>query len=331
MVPLPMDFSDTQSHLKSTPRDIFLHLLNVLAFYVSVISFIALWIQYIDALYPDHLNFYYPGTLQSILWSTSVLIVAFPARLLTSWIIARDFRTNQEKRNLKIRKWLVYFTLFTSSITIASDLVTLIYNFLNGELSTQFFLKILVVLAVAAAVFAYFFLDLRSRDGIAAPQLKLVMAGASFVVIGSVIAGFLIVGTPAIQRSRRLDEGRINDLMAIQNEVINYWTQKSKLPVKIGDLRDSISGFMPPMDPQTKQQYEYRATGMLSFELCATFISEQKTDKTGVYITPRAPYLDKELATSNWAHGIGRACFPRTIDPELYRPAPAIKPFAPVQ
>ena len=68
---------------KSTPHDIFLHLLNILTFYTSVVSFITLMLQYINALYPDPLNFYYQGILQSILWSTSILVIAVPVRLLT--------------------------------------------------------------------------------------------------------------------------------------------------------------------------------------------------------------------------------------------------------
>ncbi|MEK7085265.1 MAG: DUF5671 domain-containing protein, partial [Patescibacteria group bacterium] len=65
--------------------------------------------------------------------------------------------------NLRIRKWLVYFTLFAASLFIIGDLIALIYNFLQGELTVRFFLKILTVFFVAGSVFWYYFMDIRKH------------------------------------------------------------------------------------------------------------------------------------------------------------------------
>src|SRR3989344_3877011 len=92
----------------SLPKDVFLYLLNILTFYLSVISFIQLYIQYIGSLFPDQLNFYYTGIANSVRTFTSILVIAFPAHLLTSWLLGRDLRENQQKREFKLRKWLVY-------------------------------------------------------------------------------------------------------------------------------------------------------------------------------------------------------------------------------
>ncbi|MDD5146114.1 MAG: hypothetical protein PHF44_04710 [Candidatus Pacebacteria bacterium] len=54
---------------KNTPRDVFLHLLNIFTFYAAVISFITLYIEYINVLFPDVLNFYYTAISMSILTS----------------------------------------------------------------------------------------------------------------------------------------------------------------------------------------------------------------------------------------------------------------------
>lgn len=314
----------SETNVKSGPRDIFLHLLNMLTFYVSAVSFITLWIKYINALFPDRLDFYHPGIADAILWSTSILVVALPVRLLTSWILARDFAKRPERREFAIRKWLVYLTLFVSSITIIGDLVTLVYNFLKGALTLPFFLKILVVLITAVAVFAYFLWDLRSRNGIPIGQLKTVMMLASAVVIASVIGGFLIVGSPATQRDRRFDERRTSDLSSTQNEIISYWMQKGALPATLEDLRNTITGFAPPTDPETDAPYEYRAAGPLSFELCATFSAEAKeASKASIHsVPPRPVYFEGpyagESVSFNWAHDAGRTCFSRAIDPDFY-------------
>ncbi|MBI3630904.1 MAG: hypothetical protein HY221_01025 [Candidatus Sungbacteria bacterium] len=313
------DIAMAQTSLKSTPRDIFLYLLNILTFYVSVVSFITLWVQYVNALFPDRLNVYYPGVLDGILWSSSVLMVAIPARLVTSWLLMKDFAAHPEKRELAIRKWFIYFTLFVASVTIIGDLITIIYNFLKGELTLPFFLKIIVVLVVAAASFLYFLWDLRRDPGAGRRQMKFVMAAVLLALIGSIIYGFLIAGTPQTQRDRRMDEQRLNDLGMIQNQIISYWTQKNKLPPAIENLRDPIGGFDPPQDPQTHEAYEYRPTGPVSFELCASFATSQNEPEIrGPYALPRPAALGGGPTSFNWAHGAGRMCFSRSIDPDFY-------------
>ena len=139
---------------ESTPKDVFLHLLNILTFYLSIINFITLFIQYISALFPDPLNFYYTGIANAVRLSTSILVIAVPVYILTSWMLGKDLKKNPKKRELTLRKWLLYFTLFIAAVTIIVDLIIFVYNFMSGELSVQFFLKIITVLFVAAAVFA---------------------------------------------------------------------------------------------------------------------------------------------------------------------------------
>lgn len=302
--------------LKSTPKDVFLHLFNILTFYISIISFITLWIQYINVLFPDPLNFYYSEIANSIRWSTSVLFIAVPAFLITSWFLTKDFSVNPQKRELKLRKWLIYFTLFISAVVIIIDLITFVYNFLSGELTIQFFLKIFVVLFIATAVFGYYIWELR-RKNIISKIPKALAWGVAFTVLASIVAGFFIVGTPAVQRDRRFDEQKVGDLQNLQNQIVNYWIQKESLPRQLGQLEDSISGFIVPKDPESDMDYEYNVIDLLSFELCATFKTSSK----------KLPYAAKEIKPvslydsfqQNWDHEAERTCFKRTIDPELYK------------
>jgi len=147
------------ANLRSTPKDFFLHLLNITTFYIAVINFITLFIQYINVLFPDLLNFYYTGMTNSVRLSMSILLIAVPVYILTSWMIGKDLKENPDKRELGLRKWLIYLTLFVAAITIIVDLITLVNNFLSGELTIQFFLKTAVVLIVAVSVFGYYIWD----------------------------------------------------------------------------------------------------------------------------------------------------------------------------
>lgn len=304
---------------KSSPKDVFMHLLMIAMLYVGTFSFISLWFDYINFLFPDALNYYYQGILDGVLWATATLIVVFPVYILLSWLLGKEMTAEPEKRELRVRKWLVYLTLFIAAIAIIVDVVRLVYNFLSGELTLPFFLKILVVLLVAAAVFGYYLWDVRRKAGVPATLPRTLAWVVSVVVLGSVIGGFFLVGSPAHQRDVRLDDQRVGDLQNIQSQIINYWQQKNTLPVKLSDLQDSISGFVPPKDPDGAA-YEYTVKDPLTFELCATFKTANiGTDTAGRYSKPMPVGFSNDSYSQNWNHRAGRTCFSRTIDPELYK------------
>jgi len=301
----------TQINTGTTPKDVFLHLLNILTFFVSIVAFIMLYIQYISALFPDPLNFYYTSIADAVRVATSILVVAVPVFILTSWLLGRDLANNPAKRELTLRKCLVYFTLFISAVTIIVDLIMFVYSFLSGELTSRFFLKVLVVLLVAAAVFGYYIWDLR-RKSVKSKAPKMLAWVLASVVLASIIWGFFIIGTPQEQRQRRFDDERVSDLQMLQDRIINYWAQKEVLPQNLSDLEDSISGFAVPQDPETEMSYKYNVMGELAFELCADF----KTSSEGLGSVKSYYYGSFQ---QNWEHEAERTCFERTIDPELYK------------
>lgn len=306
-----------ENNIKSTPKDVFLHLFNIITFYLSVIGFITLYIQYINALFPDELNYYFTSIANSVRWSSSILFVAVPAFILTSWLLGKDLNKTPEKRELKLRKWLTYFTLFISAITIIVDLMIFVYNFLDGELTIKFFLKVFVVLLVAGAVFGYYMWDLK-RQTIKSKIPKILAIILGLIALASIIIGFFIVGTPNGQRQRRMDERRMSDLQMVQTQIVDYWTKKETLPTNLESLEDNISGFIIPTDPETEKSYEYNILEPLKFELCADFATSdedfQPRGKNTMYYD--SPYGSFQ---QNWDHAAGRVCFSRTIDPELYK------------
>ncbi|OGZ01840.1 MAG: hypothetical protein A3A43_03245 [Candidatus Liptonbacteria bacterium RIFCSPLOWO2_01_FULL_56_20] len=304
--------------VKSSPRDVFMYLLATIALYISTGSVINLLFQYINVRFPDPLNPYYDAG-NPIRWALALLIILFPVYFWVSRFLYKELALNPGKSEIKIRKWLLYFTLFLAALLIIGDLVALIFNFLEGELTARFFLKVAAVLVVAAAVFWYYFYDLRKTPGTFTTKAKIFVQAVIAVLAAIVVAGVFIAGSPFKQRLVRFDRQKVNDLQSVQSQILNYWMQKERMPATLGDLTDSISGFAPPLDPQTGASYEYRVTGALAFELCATFNLPSEAGRVGEYARPMVPEAVKGLG-ENWDHGEGRACFTRTIDPELYRP-----------
>jgi len=101
---------------------------------------------------------------QSMRWSVSYLIIAFPTFVLLALYISRAAERNALMRLSPIRHWLTYLTLFIAASTLIGDLTALVYNVLAGELTLRIALKILVVLVIAGAVFGYYLSDLRREE-----------------------------------------------------------------------------------------------------------------------------------------------------------------------
>jgi hypothetical protein len=302
---------------KSAPKDVFMHLLAVITLYISAGSFINLVFQLINIGFPDPLRYDVSGS--ALRWAIASLIILFPVFLWVSRSITRDIAAHHEKQELRIRKWLLYFTLFAAAGFIIGDLIALIFNFLEGELTARFLLKAGTVLAVAAAVFWYYRYDLRRKPGEFSSGVRTFAWVVIAAVIAGIITGFTLAGSPFKQRDIRFDNERVNDLQVMQNGIVNFWQQKDALPASLDDLRDSISGFVPPVDPESGKPYAYAVTGATSFSLCATFnFSSDEALAEGYGRTVYPEFINGPGIENNWSHGAGEACFDRTIDPELY-------------
>ena len=300
---------------KTQPKDIFIQLLAIITLYISAISFITLLFQIINVIFPDPLNYYYnPGG--AIRWALSSLVVIFPVLVWISRFLYKDLAANPEKAEFRLRKWLIYFTLFAAAVIILGDLITLIYNFLEGDLTVRFILKILVVLGVVGSVFWYYLYDLRRKPKEFSRWAKVFVWKIIILVTAAAIISFFIAGSPFKQRALRFDQERLGHLQNIQWQIVNYWTQKGKLPGTLDDLTDSISGFVSPQDPETGEAYLYKIMGNYSFELCANFNFSSKESRLGA---PETMAPERGLRAESWDHGVGQQCFERTIDPELYK------------
>ncbi|MCF7844562.1 MAG: DUF5671 domain-containing protein [Kiritimatiellales bacterium] len=302
----------------SGPRDVILQLLAIIFLYVCVISLGSLLFQYINIAYPDMLdNDYGQYARTALRWPLAVLTIVFPCYIFLMWKLQREIKTNPELLELKSRKWLLYLTIFLTALVIVGDLVALVYQFLNGGLSVRFILKILAVFAIAGSVFLYYGWNLRQTESATShPFMSLFTWVMILLTSASIVTGFFFVGSPFAERQRHFDQRRVNDLYSIQWHIIDYWQSKERLPLNLFALRDEISGYIPPIDPESGEPYEYQKKSTLSFQLCAIFTTSQNGDDSqGTRSVPVDPYGD---ANQVWSHEIGRTCFDRTIDPDLY-------------
>lgn len=302
---------------KTTPKDFFLHLGAIVALYISVTSVLTLIFAIIDQIYPRPFQYADPYA-SGVSLAMAMLIVAFPLYILFMRIISGVEKISPEKRELPVRKWLTFITLFVAGVVIAIDLIVLLQKFFAGEeITLGFAFKVISIIVVLAAVFGFYLREIHRTTTNNTAMRTYSAYGAGVFVLLAIVIGFWVMGSPYTQKEKRFDAVRVSHLQTIQYQIVSYWQNKEKLPATLDDLKDPISGFVLPTDPSTNTSYEYVSTGKLSFQLCATFSKETPTGASlQEFTVPAYPY--KNRVDENWSHGAGRACFDRAIDPELY-------------
>lgn len=265
-------------------REAFLHLLAFAFLYSSIVSVLVLVFQYLNRLFPD-VAFdpaYYDGDRSLIQWFLAMLIVSFPLFAWMSRIIMKDIEKNPERAWSPIRRWLTYLTLFVTAGVLVGDGITLLFYLLQGEITIRFLLKVAVVVLVAGITFSYYFLSLKSL----AAQSRLHRSFAIpawIIVLVVVVWGMFYAGTPLSERERRLDEVRVENLRAIQNEIYNIVYDNRRyeptrptelprpLPTSLTAVADNaVYQKLSITDPVSGEPYGYTVDGT-NFQLCAVF------------------------------------------------------------
>ncbi|MCW9054726.1 MAG: DUF5671 domain-containing protein [Candidatus Pacebacteria bacterium] len=308
-----------ETQAKVTPKDFFLWVGAIVTLYISAVSLLTLIFQYIDRLFEDKLDTYVDPYSGVIRFAIASLIIIFPLYLYFTRTLNNDMRKNPEKKELWVRRWLLYFTLFVAGATIVVDLIVLINTYLGGEeLTIGFLLKILSIIVVIGGTFLYYWNDLKGVWEHNESLSKNVGAFVSLCVLGVIVSGFFIMGSPQTQRLMRFDQERVRDLNSVQWQIVNFYQQKERLPESLSELEDPLTGFVIPTDPETKDAYGYIPGDELTFSLCANFKTESRDYVESSEYSVVHIGLMYDRGDEYWKHGIGEECFMRTIDPDKF-------------
>jgi hypothetical protein len=115
-------------------------------------------------------------------------------------------------------------------------------------------------------------------------------------VVAAVATGLLMLDSPAVERTERLDDRRVADLSGIAGAVDLYWTRHGRLPESMDDLNREPGVTIVMTDPATNVPYEYRVVEGDTFEVCGAFDRPTPADQPA----------------GLWSHADGRQCFRRT-------------------
>jgi hypothetical protein len=149
-----------------TARDAFFHVLAFTALYTWVIALIVLAFQYVNLALPDpawvESHWFGQQTRAAIRQALASVVVAFPLFLVLWRLLLRDLARHPEKARSRLRRGLIYVSLFVASVTLLSDVITLVYQLFEGELTQRFLLKATILFVVTGGVFVYLALTLKT-------------------------------------------------------------------------------------------------------------------------------------------------------------------------
>jgi hypothetical protein len=300
--------------MENNAKHFALQLGALISLYVSVGSLISLLFGIITIAYPDPTNSWeYVGATGSIRWAIALLVVFFPAYIALTRIV------NQERRGtgvpyLGITKWLIYLSLVVGGVALLADFVAVIYNFLNGELTTRFLLKAVAMFVVVGLPCAYYLYDTRGYWISHEARSKQYGALVAVLVLVAIGVGYTHIETPSEVRELRRDSQTISDLGTIQSHLENAYALSNTLPESLDTLEERVT---IPVAPEGRPAYEYKKTGANTFELCATFAQPSRPEEISQFMGM------SEVGVKNpydWTHKEGRTCFPRVMNEPVMNP-----------
>lgn len=275
---------------KSSTFEVMINFFSFILLGVIATALGTLYFQVIGKYFPDSLmvgDYGYNSGISSdsVHYAIAALIIACPIFYFSIRMWFQRFREDEGKMESRLTKWVTYLVLLATSMTLVGDLIAVLYTFLQGEMSTRFFLKALTILVIAGMIFGFYFLERRKiqyRQDITRSTFQLFGWGFLVVVLVGIVLGFFAAGSPSTERMRTFDERRSSDLSSLASCISGYSNEYGRLPQSLEDLsKSSQYSYCPStVDPDTGLAYEYRIVTASQtvgknregeYELCATF------------------------------------------------------------
>ncbi len=288
------------------PKQFTIQLGALLTLYASITSLLVLLFNIININFPDAAEAYYvsESARGAIRVSMGFLFVMFPTYLLLTRLSNQDRRKNSGGEYYVFTKWLVYLSLLVAGGVLLGDLITLIIYFLNGEITTRFILKVILLLFVVSIAAYYYLLDLRGYFIDHVRHSIYFGIGVTILTLATLVYGYSLIETPAEVRERRIDDRQVEALQDMQWRIEEHYRMNKALPVNISDVY-SVSDV--PEAPTDRAGYEYKVIDKNNYELCATFAYSSESST----MSPMMMYKEQNY---NWEHEAGNWCFERVAD-----------------
>ena len=150
----------------------------------------------------------YRSAEESAKFAVSSLVVTAPLYYFFQRHINRRISQKDLSDDSALRKWLTYAVLFVALAWLIGDVITLVYSFLDGELTLRFVLKVAIIAMIAGSVFVYYVTDIKNATQKTRRQRQK-WWGIGFITITLMtlmIGSIVTIKTPSEVRKERADQ-----------------------------------------------------------------------------------------------------------------------------
>ena len=307
---------------KQNAQFAFFYLLSLVSLVFVSISTGMIIFQIINKTIVDDLTLAPGGFMQEVLrFAISAIIVAAPIYFAMMWLINKNLLSGNLEKESGVRKWLTYFILLVSAVVMIGWFIATVGSFLNGELTTKFILKALTSILISALIFSYYLYDIRRADVSKNNNIiRVYYYGSIAIALVALVSAFFFIDSPAKVRVQKYDQAITNKFSQIDYAINAYYGENKKLPENLKDLIGGGSTYYilenEITDPATGVAFVYKVDAKDSYELCATFKTENKSQAN-----------DKSVYTdTRWLHDIGYQCLKQRIASLDVKSAPVSVP-----
>ncbi len=302
-------------------RDGFIYLLSYATLLIFSVSLNFLLKAITNKYLPDAVDIFQDlSSDSSIIGFLAAVVIAFPIFLYLNFVANKMLGSGRMRHHTGVRNWLLYLTLVVVILIIIWQIISIFVSYLNGTLALIFIIHTLITLIIAFAVLGYQYWHLRFFDGQTKPipaSFKIFEWSVILIITASVITGLLIIDSPALRRIKRLDQTRIERLSDIRMAIYNFYDPQNsegyhRLPKDLNELANDVRIYIARdglLDPETKEEFEYKITGAKSYQLCATFNTEFNQDTQDITSSELLP----NRSGTTFYHPIGYYCFDLSI------------------
>ena len=294
---------------KQNAKFAFFYLLSLVALVFTSISTGMIIFQIVNKTIIDDLSLVPGGFSQEILrFAISAIIIAAPIYFAMMWLINKNLLSAKLERESGVRKWLTYFILLVSAVVMIGWFIATVGSFLNGELTVKFVIKSLSSILISALIFSFYLYDIKREDVTKNNSIiKVYFFGSMAIVVVALISAFFFIDSPLKVRDQKFDQAIVNKFSQIDNAVNAYYGENKKLPADLNALLNGGSTYYllesDLTDPATGVAFVYKVDTKDSYELCATFKTENKSQAN-----------DKSVYTdTRWLHDAGYQCLKQRI------------------
>jgi len=290
---------NNNNNMNNNAKYAFYYLLSLVALIFTAVSVGMIAFGIINRTVIDALNL--GGSVSDTLkFAISALIIATPIFFAAQHLINKGLRRGELTKDSGVRRWLTYFILLVSSVTILGVFINIINNFLSGELTLNSILKGLSIIIIAAVIFSFYFYDIK-REDVSGRTLvmKIFFFGSLAVIVAAFSASWFFVESPSVTRAKRLDQNLVNNINNLENAVNSYNDKYKKLPDTLDQVKNNKDIYLDNKsftDPETGIPITYKKTSDSSFEFCAIFRTDNKNidpkaDNSTYYSDPTKAHL----------------------------------------